>query len=86
MLKLGVPIRRLGSAALDLAYTAAGRFEAYWEVTLNEWDVAAGILLVIEAAVVGESYSNSSNDNFIITDKLLASNGKVNNQIKKIFK
>ena len=86
MLKLGVPIRRLGSAALDLAYTAAGRFEAYWEVTLNEWDVAAGILLVIEAGGVVESYSNESNDNFIITDKLIASNGKVNNQIKEILR
>ncbi|MFC7333321.1 inositol monophosphatase family protein [Rhodocista pekingensis] len=42
-------IRRLGSAALDLAYTAAGRFDAYWETDLNPWDVAAGVLLVSEA-------------------------------------
>ncbi|MES2198860.1 MAG: inositol monophosphatase family protein [Chlamydiota bacterium] len=48
-LKLGTPIRRFGSAALDLAYVAAGRFDAYWETGLSPWDVAAGILLVKEA-------------------------------------
>jgi len=42
-------IRRLGSAALDLAYVAAGRAEGFWEIALNPWDVAAGILLVREA-------------------------------------
>ena len=42
-------IRRLGSAALDLAYVAAGRFDAFWETGLNAWDVAAGIILVREA-------------------------------------
>lgn len=45
----GSPIRRLGSAALDLAYTASGRFDAYFETQLHPWDVAAGILLVQEA-------------------------------------
>jgi myo-inositol-1(or 4)-monophosphatase len=42
-------IRRAGSAALDLAYVAAGRFDAFWELNLNEWDFAAGVLLVQEA-------------------------------------
>lgn len=42
-------IRRLGSAALDLAYVASGRFDAYWEGSINAWDVAAGIVLVTEA-------------------------------------
>lgn len=42
-------IRRCGSAALDLAYVAAGRFDAFWEMNLNQWDIAAGILLVTEA-------------------------------------
>jgi len=45
----GVPIRRLGSAALDLAYVAAGRCDAFWEVGLHPWDMAAGKLLVEEA-------------------------------------
>lgn len=42
-------IRRTGSAALDLAFTAAGRFDAYWERNLHPWDVAAGIVIVREA-------------------------------------
>ncbi|HEX5111293.1 MAG TPA: inositol monophosphatase family protein, partial [Saprospiraceae bacterium] len=42
-------IRRLGSAALDLAYVACGRFDVYYEASLNAWDIAGGILLVKEA-------------------------------------
>lgn len=48
-LKNGKGIRRLGSAAIDLAYVACGRFDIYYETTLNPWDIAAGILLVEEA-------------------------------------
>ena len=47
--KLGIPIRRIGSAAIDLAYVSCGRFDGFWEVVLNPWDFAAGILLVQEA-------------------------------------
>jgi len=47
--KLGIPIRRIGSAAIDLAYVACGRFDGFWEVVLNPWDFAAGTLLVREA-------------------------------------
>jgi myo-inositol-1(or 4)-monophosphatase len=42
-------IRRAGSAALDLAYVAAGRFDAFWEMGLQPWDIAAGLLLIQEA-------------------------------------
>jgi myo-inositol-1(or 4)-monophosphatase len=42
-------VRRIGSAALDLAYVAAGRFDSYWEASIRAWDIAAGILLVEEA-------------------------------------
>jgi myo-inositol-1(or 4)-monophosphatase len=49
MLKAARGIRRDGSAALDLCYVAAGRFDAYWEFKLHAWDVAAGILIVEEA-------------------------------------
>jgi myo-inositol-1(or 4)-monophosphatase len=42
-------VRRLGAASIDLAYVAAGRFDAYWERDLQPWDVAAGIVLVREA-------------------------------------
>lgn len=60
-------IRRCGSAALDLAYVAAGRFDAFWEIHLQEWDVAAGILLVKEAGGLvsdfngGADYMDSGN-------------------------
>jgi myo-inositol-1(or 4)-monophosphatase len=49
ILKAGIPIRRLGSAAIDLAYTAAGRFDGYFEVSLSAWDCAAGKLILEEA-------------------------------------
>jgi myo-inositol-1(or 4)-monophosphatase len=70
----GIPIRRLGSAALDLAYVAAGRFDAFWELNLSAWDMAAGKLLVEEAGGKATQYDGS---NFsIFSDKmLLATNG-----------
>jgi myo-inositol-1(or 4)-monophosphatase len=42
-------VRRAGSACLDLAYTACGRYDGFWEVGLSRWDIAAGVLLVQEA-------------------------------------
>jgi myo-inositol-1(or 4)-monophosphatase len=60
-------IRRAGSAALDLAYVAAGRLDGFWEIGLNPWDMAAGALLILEAGgMVGdfrgsEGYNDSGN-------------------------
>ena len=54
-------VRRWGSAALDLAYVAAGRFDGYWERGLNAWDIAAGILLVREAGGFVEGLEKNSN-------------------------
>lgn len=48
-------LRRMGSAAIDLSYTAAGFFDAYWELNLNRWDVAAGQLIAKEAGAIVES-------------------------------
>lgn len=48
-------IRRMGSAAMDLCYTAAGFLDAYWELNLNRWDIAAGRLIAAEAGVIIES-------------------------------
>ena len=56
--KLSRGVRRLGSAALDLAYVGAGRFDAFWELALNPWDVAAGGLICEEA---GASVTNVEN-------------------------
>ncbi len=54
-------IRRAGSAALDLAYVAAGRFDAFWEMNLNSWDMAAGILLVKEAGGLVSDFHGAHN-------------------------
>ena len=63
-------IRRAGSAALDLAYLAAGRLDAFWEIELKEWDMAAGILLVKEAGGVGTDFSFK--DNYLASGNLIA--------------
>jgi myo-inositol-1(or 4)-monophosphatase len=65
-------VRRPGSAALDLAYTAAGVFDAFWEQNLSPWDIAAGALIVREA---GGRVTNFQNQAFQLSDRaLLASN------------
>ena len=50
-------VRRMGSAALDLAYVAAGRWHGFWGVDLKPWDVAAGLLIALESGVVGVDFS-----------------------------
>lgn len=55
-------IRRMGSAAVDLSYTAAGFFDAYWELNLNLWDVAAGILIVQEAGGIVRPMRSDRNE------------------------
>jgi myo-inositol-1(or 4)-monophosphatase len=69
-------VRRLGSAALDLAYLAAGRFEGYWDLQLSVWDVAAGALLIQEAG--GRVTNIHGGDDFMRQDlSLLATNGRL---------
>lgn len=76
--------RRLGSAALDLCYVAAGRYEAFWETGLYPWDVSAGILIVKEA---GGSVSTLKNEpNPVYSDSLLASSMLLHQQLKDILK
>jgi myo-inositol-1(or 4)-monophosphatase len=77
-------VRRAGSAALDLAYVACGRLEAFWEFNLNPWDTAAGILLVEEAGgmvtdFAGEAFQLNSRE-------VLASNGHIHAELVGLFK
>lgn len=72
-------IRRAGSAALDLAYVATGRFDGFWELKLHPWDTAAGWLLVREAG--GTITQMSGDDYFLESPTILASNGKVHRQM-----
>jgi myo-inositol-1(or 4)-monophosphatase len=64
-------VRRLGSAATDLAYVACGRFESFYEFNLNAWDVAAGILLVQEAG--GTVTDFAGGEDYIFSGKVIAS-------------
>jgi myo-inositol-1(or 4)-monophosphatase len=68
-------IRRLGAAALDLAYVAAGRFDAFWEEHLSPWDLAAGILLVREAG--GYVSRTDGGEDVLGTGSVLAANDQL---------
>ncbi len=83
-LRLGIPIRRLGSAALDLAYVAAGRFDGFWEIALNPWDVAAGILMVQEAGGQVTHYDGSPY-RLHPRASIVASNGKLHAQMLAVL-
>ena len=76
-------VRRAGSAALDLAYVAAGRMEAFWEFNLNPWDTAAGILLVEEAG--GRVTDFAGQPYRIASDEILASNGRIHDELLGFF-
>ena len=80
-------IRRIGSAAVDLAYTACGRFEGFYEYNLNAWDIAAGIVIVKQAG--GQVVNFTGGPEVINTRELLATNGKITVEmleyIKKYF-
>jgi len=75
MIKNTAGLRRPGSAALDLAYVAAGWFDGFWEIGLSKWDIAAGALLVQEAGgIVGDF---EGNETWIDTGNIVAGNPKV---------
>lgn len=75
-------VRRLGSAAVDLCYVAAGRFDGFWEQHLKPWDVAAGSLIVTEA---GGRMSRLDGTPFSIeAGSLLASNGRVHDEMVRV--
>ena len=77
-------VRRAGSAALDLAFVAAGRLEAFWEFNLNPWDTAAGVLLVEEA---GGRLSDFAGGEFQLDSReTLASNGLIHGELVELFK
>ena len=76
-------VRRAGSAALDLAYVAAGRLDGFWEFNLNPWDTAAGILLVEEA---GGRVTDFAGNHFLLDSReILASNGLIHAELMGFF-
>ncbi len=76
-------LRRLGSAATDLAYVACGRFEGFYEYGLKPYDVAAGVLLVQQAG--GANCDFSGNDNYIYGQEIISSNALIFNEFKAII-
>jgi len=77
-------IRRLGAAAVDLAYVACGRFDAFFEYSLQAWDVAAGSLIVTEAGGVVQDFSGK--DNWLFGKEMVATNGIVNKSFMELVK
>ena len=82
--EVSIPIRKLGSAALDLAYVAAGRCDGFWQRNLNYWDIAAGIILVKEAG--GFVTDFEGNKGFVENKTILASNSKINEEMIEVLK
>ena len=78
-----IEIRRLGSAALDLCYVACGRYDGFWEFTLNPWDFAAGKLIVEEAG--GKVTDRDGNDPGIRKSYIVSSNGRVHGKMMDIL-
>lgn len=73
-------VRRLGSAAIDLAYTACGRFDGYYETRLNSWDMAAGILLIREAGGRVTNFRGET-ENILNSHHIIASNSFIHNDL-----
>ena len=82
--KVLLPIRKLGSASLDMAYVAAGRCDGFWQRNLNYWDIAAGIILVKEA---GGFVTDFIGENEYIQNKtILVTNSKINKEMIEVLK
>jgi myo-inositol-1(or 4)-monophosphatase len=77
-------VRKSGSAALDLAYVAAGRFDGYWQREINYWDIAAGLILIRESG----GFVNNLNDDDNFTQKkidIIATNSKIHKELKNLL-
>ncbi len=77
-------VRRMGSAAIDLAYTACGRFDGFWEMKLHSWDIAAGALLVREAGGMIDDFRGEGH--YLESGNVVAGNPDIGRQILEITK
>ena len=81
--KVFISVRKLGSASLDMAYVAAGRYDGYWQRDLSYWDIAAGIILVKES---GGFVTDFNGENQYIENKtILVTNSKINNEMIEVL-
>jgi len=81
--KVLLPIRKMGSAALDMAYVASGRCDGFWQRDLSYWDLAAGIILVKEAGGFVTDFNGT--DKFIENKTILSANPRINEAMVKFF-
>ena len=81
VIKSASGIRRPGAAALDLAYVAAGRLDAFWETGLSPWDMAAGALIIREAGGFVTDFSGG--EDFLESGNIIAGNPKVYKELAK---
>jgi len=77
--KVVIPIRKLGSASLDMAYVAAGRCEGFWQRNLNYWDIAAGIIIIKEAGGIITDFKG--NNDYVENKEVLVTNSGINKEI-----
>ena len=77
-------LRRTGSAALDLCYVAAGRFDGFWEVKLSPWDMAAGVVILREAGGTVTDFTGNSHS--IYQPELVASNGHIHEAMLDVLR
>ena len=82
--KVGIPLRKMGSASLDMAYVAAGRCDGFWQRNLNYWDIAAGIVLVKEAG--GFVTDFQGNNEYIENKTIVVTNSKINEEMIEVLK
>ena len=76
-------VRKFGSAALDMAYVACGRFDGYWQRELNYWDIAAGIIIVKEAGGFVDFFEE--NANLPLKKNILATNSNIHEELKGLI-
>ena len=83
LIRRGIPVRRLGSAAIDLCWVAAGRFDGFYEHNLQAWDSAAGFLLVEEAGGKVTDFAGTYYSPY--QPRLLATNGKIHEDLRMVI-
>ncbi len=76
-------LRRIGSAAIDLAYVACGRFDGFFEYSLNPWDVAGSALIIREAGGTVTDYSGGNN--YLFGKEIIASNGFIHEELRAVL-
>ena len=82
--KVLIPIRKLGSACLDMAYVAAGRCDGFWQRNLNYWDIAAGIIIVKESGGFVTDFDGGNK--YVENKTILVTNAKINSEMIEVLK